>query len=79
MSDDYEIQNQTVIGGKKMQTGLPDRLNAQIGVLTRREVEARILAPMIGSLGTLRVSGGRLPGPFCAIAEILDPRRSAAN
>jgi hypothetical protein len=51
MTDDYEIQNQTVAGGKKMQSGLPDRLNAQIGVLTRREVEARILAPMVGSLG----------------------------
>jgi hypothetical protein len=29
----------------------PDRLNALIGVLTRREVEARILAPMIEALG----------------------------
>lgn len=29
----------------------PDRLTQQIGVLTRREVEARILAPMIDALG----------------------------
>lgn len=28
----------------------PDTLNAQIGVLARREVEARILAPMIAAL-----------------------------
>lgn len=30
---------------------LPDTLNARIGVLTRREVEARILAPIIDALG----------------------------
>ena len=30
---------------------LPDNLNAKIGVLTRREVEARILAPVIEALG----------------------------
>lgn len=30
---------------------LPDRLNEQIGVLTRREAEARILAPLINALG----------------------------
>ena len=29
----------------------PDTLNARIGVLTRREVEARILAPLIDALG----------------------------
>lgn len=29
----------------------PDTLNARIGVLTRREVEARILAPLIEALG----------------------------
>ena len=28
----------------------PDNLNAQIGVLTRREVEARILSPIIEAL-----------------------------
>lgn len=28
----------------------PDRLNAQVGVLTRREIEARILAPVIEAL-----------------------------
>ena len=28
-----------------------DRLNTTIGVLTRREVEARILAPLIDALG----------------------------
>ena len=31
--------------------GLPDDLNARIGVLTRREVEARVLAPLIDQLG----------------------------
>jgi hypothetical protein len=32
----------------------PDRLNA-VGVLTRREIEARLLAPLITALGrTLR-------------------------
>jgi hypothetical protein len=51
MTDDQEIQNLNVTGDKKMQNSLPDRLNAKIGVLTRREVEARILAPMIESLG----------------------------
>lgn len=30
---------------------LPDTLNARIGVLTRRETEARILAPIIDALG----------------------------
>lgn len=30
---------------------VPDTLNARIGVLTRREVEARILAPLIDALG----------------------------
>lgn len=29
----------------------PDTLNARIGVLTRREVEARLLAPLIDALG----------------------------
>lgn len=29
----------------------PDNLNARIGVLTRREVEARLLAPLIDALG----------------------------
>lgn len=33
------------------QVTLPDRLNAAIGVLTRREVEARILGPLIDALG----------------------------
>ncbi len=33
------------------QTDLPDNLNAKIGVLTRREVEARILGPLIDALG----------------------------
>lgn len=32
-------------------SALPDTLNARIGVLTRREVEARILAPIIDALG----------------------------
>lgn len=30
---------------------LPDTLNTRIGVLTRREVEARVLAPLIDALG----------------------------
>jgi hypothetical protein len=30
---------------------LPDTLNARIGVLARREVEARLLAPLIDALG----------------------------
>ncbi|HEY8370100.1 MAG TPA: L-2-amino-thiazoline-4-carboxylic acid hydrolase [Thermodesulfobacteriota bacterium] len=34
-----------------MAEGLPDTLNERIGVLTRREVEARILAPVIEALG----------------------------
>ncbi|MBW7884970.1 MAG: hypothetical protein H3C34_20495, partial [Caldilineaceae bacterium] len=29
----------------------PDTLNARIGVLNRREVEARLLAPLIDALG----------------------------
>ena len=29
----------------------PDTLNARIGVLTRREVEARLLAPLVDALG----------------------------
>lgn len=33
------------------QSAPPDTLNARIGVLTRREVEARILAPVIDALG----------------------------
>ncbi|GIV68502.1 L-2-amino-thiazoline-4-carboxylic acid hydrolase [Caldilinea sp.] len=33
------------------QAAPPDTLNARIGVLTRREVEARILAPVIDALG----------------------------
>jgi hypothetical protein len=33
------------------QDGTVDRLNAKIGVLTRREVEARILAPLLAALG----------------------------
>lgn len=32
-------------------TPLPDTLNARIGVLTRRETEARILAPIVSALG----------------------------
>ena len=35
----------------KTQTPPPDTLNAKIGVLTRRETEARILAPIIDALG----------------------------
>ena len=32
-------------------TPKPDTLTQQIGVLTRREVEARVLAPVIDALG----------------------------
>jgi len=34
-----------------MDTSKPDTLTQQIGVLTRREVEARVLAPVIDALG----------------------------
>jgi len=34
-----------------MDTLKPDTLTQQIGVLTRREVEARVLAPVIDALG----------------------------
>lgn len=36
---------------KERQDTPPDTLNARIGVLTRREVEARLLAPLIDELG----------------------------
>ena len=36
---------------EKMSQVLEDHLNAKIGVLTRREVEARILAPMLDAMG----------------------------
>ena len=36
---------------EKMSQVLEDNLNAKIGVLTRREVEARILAPMLDAMG----------------------------
>jgi hypothetical protein len=36
---------------EKMSRVLEDNLNAKIGVLTRREVEARILAPMLDAMG----------------------------
>ena len=43
-------QPQTEVG-EALPTSPPDRLNEQIGVLVRREVEARILAPLIDVLG----------------------------
>lgn len=40
------------VAGRAAAPGLPpDTLNARIGVLTRREVEARMLAPLIEALG----------------------------
>ena len=36
---------------EKLSHDLEDSLNAKIGVLTRREVEARILAPMLDAMG----------------------------
>lgn len=36
-----------------MTPDLPDRLNEKIGVLTRREVEARLLAPLIEALSAV--------------------------
>ena len=36
---------------ERMRRLLEDNLNAKIGVLTRREVEARILAPMLDAMG----------------------------
>ena len=47
MADDKEKSNHS-----ETTTPLPeDNLNAKIGVLTRREVEARILAPMLDAMG----------------------------
>ncbi len=47
MHDETQEQIQTPTGKQE----LPDILNEKIGVLTRREVEARILAPMLDALG----------------------------
>ena len=47
MTAEYEIKNQ----GFSSKTVPADDLNARIGVLTRREVEARILSPVIEALG----------------------------
>ena len=48
-----EVQNSTAGEGRTNNSSelLRDDLNARIGVLTRREVEARILAPIIDALG----------------------------
>lgn len=43
--------NDTNSNADTNQQSLPDTLNEVIGVLTRREVEARILAPVIEALG----------------------------
>ncbi len=43
-------KNDTAVGPSAANP-LPDTLNETIGVLTRREVEARILAPVIDALG----------------------------
>jgi len=45
MSDDHKLKN-------PLEQAIPeDELNAKLGVLTRREVEARILIPLIDALG----------------------------
>jgi len=47
MSDDNNLENQGPV-----EHSMPeDDLNAKLGVLTRREVEARILIPVINALG----------------------------
>jgi hypothetical protein len=48
----------------------PDRLNAQVGVLTRREIEARILAPVIEALAATYGREGVLATVRDAIIEI---------
>jgi len=47
MTGTNDTQDQT----EKMSQAPEDNLNAKIGVLTRREVEARILAPMLDAMG----------------------------
>ena len=47
MTDDTNLQNQ----GSLDQPMPADDLNARLGVLTRREVEARILIPLLHALG----------------------------
>ena len=47
MSDDSQLSNQ----GSNEKSMPADDLNAKLGVLTRREVEARILIPVINALG----------------------------
>ena len=47
MSDDNNLKDQ----GSVEQSMPEDDLNARLGVLTRREVEARILIPVINALG----------------------------
>jgi hypothetical protein len=46
MSSLNQEPDQTIVGDHAAQTPSPDTLNAKIGVLTRREVEARILGPV---------------------------------
>jgi len=46
-------ENDTKSQGFSKKTSVTDELNAKIGVLTRREVEARILSPVIEALGEL--------------------------
>ena len=52
--------------------GLPDTLNAKIGVLARREVEARILAPMLEALGRQFGRAQVLEVMRCTIVEIAE-------
>ncbi len=47
MPDEMQTRDQKSAANQ----GTPDTLNAKIGVLTRREVEARILAPLLEALG----------------------------
>jgi hypothetical protein len=51
MSDNSQREDQAKVGDDDSRVVSADRLNKAIGVLTRREVEARILAPVIEALG----------------------------
>ncbi len=46
-----EVGRQPTTGHQPQLDAPQDRLNERIGVLTRREAEARILAPLIEALG----------------------------
>lgn len=49
--DSRQENNDPARNAPEQQALPPDTLNARIGVLARREVEARIIAPLVGALG----------------------------